>query len=52
MSAVRGPPSFHMHCIEKWVVQNPTNPQCPMCRQAWELKTFARGAPATPYEDS
>eukprot|EP01079_Euglenida_sp_SAG-EU17-18_P008012 gene8012-1429_t len=29
---------FHMHCIEKWILQNVQRPQCPMCRADWEYK--------------
>ncbi|OHT10959.1 RING finger [Tritrichomonas foetus] len=26
---------FHMHCIERWLTQDPT---CPLCHEKWEVK--------------
>lgn len=33
---------FHMHCILKWLNSQQVQQQCPMCRQEWKFKEWAR----------
>ncbi|CAG9461612.1 unnamed protein product [Pedinophyceae sp. YPF-701] len=35
--------AFHLPCISKWLEQQ-TEPQCPLCRRAWEFSGGPEGA--------